>query len=382
LSCFWCLLLTLFYRAAVAGGFSVCVFEEISMRASLSLILLLLAMSSPVPAASPIEIPDQPQVESRVQGWLVKTVRDPWGQKHSISEPYDFQEGDIVFFQSGSLAWQNLFSFHGSTGPTHVGIAMRNETGEVGLLHALDPSFGKPVETGPGIHPGHVCWTPNMANYLSRYDGRIYIRRYRGAFPEQAGVVLRNWAARQIGKPYGLVKVSLPPTGLPIQVLHLGGSGQVETKSWFCSELVASALVVTGHLNPWHVRPVRTDPEDLYSDRWLALGTYWESPELWMPASQAVSEGETTAAKVSDRSTHQQYGLASSWGRLTLKNRTKNMLRIRINGAWMGDVASGAELIASGPGGGLYIQADPSAGQGSSYRYSLGISGSMELTIP
>lgn len=216
--------------------------------------------------------------ESFLQRWFRR--RDgQWEQEFSA---YQVGEGDLVFFQTNDPTWQNIFAAGGSPGPTHVGLVVRGETGRLGLLQALDPQFKlKGMLKWPGATPGRVCWTPDVVGYLEQYPGKVWVRRHRAALPATVSQRLTAWAKRQLGKPYGLAKILHPPLGLPIQTTHLGGPARVEGDSWICSELVASALVVTRHFSHWHVRPSRVDPEDLFSDRLLNLKPAWEPPLRW-----------------------------------------------------------------------------------------------------
>ena len=216
----------------------------------------------------------------KVKSFLLRLVRRPDGRPQPQWAEHELSEGDLVYFRTKDETWRSVFAAFGSPGPTHIGMVVRQDDGELGLLHALDPNLKikSVVQRLRGVKPGQVCWTPNVVEYLDNYDGDVCVRPYRGAFPADASRRLTTWAKRQVGKPYGIHKLLLPPMGLPIQSLHFGGPAQVDGDSWFCSELVASALVVTRHLSPWHVRPVRTDPEDLFTDRLLNLRPHWEPP--------------------------------------------------------------------------------------------------------
>lgn len=181
-----------------------------------------------------------------------------WEQHWSV---HDVREGDSIFFQCQSRLWQATFATFGSPGPTHVAIVVKMDDGQLGLLQAVDPQLKiKPTLKHPDYKAGQVCLSPDVTGFLRQYDGRIWVRPLRGSLHQDTSQRLTAWARHQVGKPYGMDKLIGSPLGLPVQVLHLGGPAQVDGHWWFCSELVASGLVVTGHMSPWHVRPSRVDP--------------------------------------------------------------------------------------------------------------------------
>lgn len=291
-----------------------------------------------------------------------------WEQQWS---EYALREGDIVFFQNKSRLWQATFAAFGSPGPTHVGIVVRMDDGELGLLQAADPQLKlKPASNHPGYKPGRVCWSPDVIGFLREYDGRICVRQLRSPLHPITSQRLTEWAKRQVCKPYGLDKVIGPPLGLPIQILHLGGKAQVEGEFWFCSELVSSALVVTGHLSQWHVRPSRVDPEDLFTDRLLNLQPAWEPPLLWstrIPANPnrpqpGLATTNPDRAETPIVLAAQQHGVArTELARLTIQNPTNNHYRLTINGQFFGDLRPNQAITATGPAGAVELVARPAS---------------------
>ena len=293
---------------------------------------------------------EKPSLRDKAKSLLLRWFRRPDGRFETHWAEHELSEGDIVFFQTKDTTWRSVFAAFGSPGPTHVGLIIKKEDGELGLLQALDPHFKmKPTpRLRRGVRAGEVCWTPDLANYLSEYDGRIFVRPFRGTIPADVSCRLTAWAMRQIGKPYGLHKLGLPPIGLPIQSLHLGGPAQVEGDSWFCSELVASALVVTRHLSPWHVRPSRTDPEDLFTDRLLNLHSAWESPLLW-----SADVPETPDAP-------NRHDVAKpQFVELTVQNPTRHTYRLTLNGQFVADLPPHHEVPVRGVAGRVTLRAEP-----------------------
>ena len=245
------------------------------------------------------------------------------------------------------------------------------DDGELGLLQATDPQLMiKPTLEHPGYKPGHVCLSPDVTGFLRKYEGRIWVRPLRGPLHPATSQRLTEWARRQVGKPYGLDKLVGPPLGLPIQVLHLFGRAQVEGEWWFCSELTASALVVTGHLSQWHVRPCRVDPEDLFSDRLLKLQPAFEPPLLWstrvppnpnrpQPGMATTHSGRT---ETSIALTGQHHGTArTELARLTIQNPTNNHYRLTINGQFFGNLLPKQAITATGPAGPVELVARPTS---------------------
>jgi len=305
------------------------------------------------------------------ESFLLRWFRQRDGRWVDQWSAYEVREGDIVFFQNKSRVWQATFAAFGSPGPTHVGIVIRMDNGELGLLQAADPQLKlKPASNHPGYKPGRVCWSPDVVGFLREYEGRICVRPLRGPLHPITSQRLTEWAKRQVGKPYGLDKVIGPPLGLPIQVLHLGGPAQVDGHFWFCSELVSSALVVTGHLSQWHVRPSRVDPEDLFSDRLLNLNPAWEPPLLWstrVPANPNRPQPGLATTNPGRAETPivlaaQQHRVArAELVRLTIQNPTNNHYRLTINGHYFGELRPNSTTTATGPAGAVELVARPAS---------------------
>jgi hypothetical protein len=304
---------------------------------------------------------DTADSEAFLQRWFRR--RD--GRWKPYWSAHEVREGDIIFFQNKSQLWQAAFSTFGSPGPTHVAIVVKMDEGQLGLLQAVDPQLKfKPTLEHPGYKPGRVCLSPDVAGFLRQYDGRIWVRPLRGTLHPTTSQRLTAWAQHQVGKPYGLDKLIGPPLGLPIQILHLGGPAQVDGRFWFCSELVASGLVVTGHLSPWHVRPCRVDPEDLFSDRLLNLQPAWEPPLLWstrIPANPNRPQPGLATTNPSRAETPivlavQQHGVArTELARLTIQNTTNNHYRLTINGQFFGDLRPNQAITATSPAGSVEL---------------------------
>ena len=328
------------------------------MRAALFLTLALCGLASSggdAPAGEGVgrrsAKSDKPGLRDKVKSLLLRWFRRPDGRWENQWAEHLLSEGDIVFFQTKDTTWQTVFAAFGSPGVTHIGLVVRQDDGELGLLHALDPHFKiKPsLRLRRGVTVGQVCWTPDVVDYLSEYDGRVFIRPYRSVFPANASRRLTEWAKRQVGKPYGVHKLGLPPIGLPVQSwFHLAGPAQVEDDSWFCSELIASALVVTRHLSPWHVRPVRTDPEDLFSDHWINLQPAWEPPLLWSASIPEAPE----AQRLHDVAKPQ-------FVELTIKNPTRHTYRLVLNRQFVTDLPPRHEIPVRGVAGQVNLRAEP-----------------------
>ena len=290
-------------------------------------------------------------------------------------EPYwsvhEVREGDLIFFQCKSQLWQAAFATFGSPGPTHVAIVVKMDDGQLGLLQAVDPQLKvKPTLEHPGYKPGRVCLSPDVTGFLRQYDGRIWVRPLRGTLHPTTSQRLTAWARHQVGKPYGLDKLIGPPIGFPIQILHAGGPAQVDGNFWFCSELCASALVVTGHLSQWHVRPCRVDPEDLFSDRMLKLQPAFEPPLLWstrVPVNPnrpqpGLATTNPDLAEAPTAQVGQQNGIAQTeMARLTIQNPTNNHYRLTINGQFFGDLRPNQAITATGPAGSVELVARPAS---------------------
>ncbi len=215
---------------------------------------------------------------------------------HHHAQQYQPSEGDLIFFNSGTLAKQLAFCLTCSGGfsqPTHVGVVVKDRDGELKLLQALDPIFKGPVHRREGYEPGRVCMTPNILDHLKQYPGSVWIRAYHDTMTPAQSASLTAWARRQAGKPYAVQKLPLPTLGLPVQTLHLLGPARTEADSWHCSGLATASLIIMGHFDHWDLRPGFTDPEDLFSDMLVDLSPVWKSPVRWTPRVYRLRNIET-----------------------------------------------------------------------------------------
>ncbi len=216
-------------------------------------------------------------------------LRLPTSTAFDFSESYEPREAALIFLNSGTLRKQVAFFIAASRGlyflPTHVGIVVRDIDGLLALLQALDPVF-KDFQTDEfyrnhQLRSGEVNITANFMWYLADYaqenGGRVWVRRHLDSLKPEQSRDLTNWAYRQRRKPYGIPRLSLPVSGLPVQRLHLFPS-QTEANSWHCSGLVTAALISMDYFGPYQLRPAFTEPEDLFTDTVIDLSQNWDSP--------------------------------------------------------------------------------------------------------
>ena len=188
----------------------------------------------------------------------------PRGEPAAHSEPYIPQPGDIIVFRSRSLYIRIAYCLSTAGGATHCGLVVKRPNGSLGLLEAPGPRF--PVMSS------------DLPSRFSYYDGKIWVRHRRASLTEQESAALTAFACGQIGKHFNMRVVAAPVFGKPVRSPQdrCTCPKELNQERWFCSELLAAALVNAGQLDPFVARPRFTDPEDIASDRWLDLSGCWE----------------------------------------------------------------------------------------------------------
>lgn len=201
---------------------------------------------------------------------------DADGGKIAVLESYCPQEGDLIFFWSGGWIKKIAYRLFFVGPPSHVGIVVLGPDGRPVLLEATIDIF---------THHSGVLLS-EIHPRLSCYPGPIWVRRLRCPLTPEQSCRLTQFALQQQGKPFALGHLLLPPLALPCNgpiLARLGiWTACVNRKRWFCSGLVTASLVVTGMLDEHVVRPLFTDPRDLFVDRLIDLSPQWHKPVSWV----------------------------------------------------------------------------------------------------
>jgi len=198
-------------------------------------------------------------------------------------EKYCPQPGDIVLSTTGNRLATLRYALALTWRPTHVGIIVRMNNGELGVLEA-------------GGGDSHETRISSLADRFERItDAGIWIRRIQSPLSSEQSAELTRFANRVNGLPYAKRRQNAQATIFrsrgPLRTFFLGGPRGIRD-DYICSEVVLEALVHIGRANPETTRPSATYPRDLFFDRSAnlyihmhpALACDWAPPALWVRA--------------------------------------------------------------------------------------------------
>jgi hypothetical protein len=199
------------------------------------------------------------------------------------AKPYAFQPGDIVLPTEFDIFWSVAHDIAGAFQPHHSGIVIAMPDGSLGVLE------GGPHNT---LRIGILDPIESMKEYEE--VGPVWVRRRAVPLTEEQSRKLTEFALKQGGKRFALIRQGA-------QMTHLGSRGPLRTwitgrvhgpdrSAYFCSELVAEALVAAELIDEKTARPRATYPRDLFMDssynrflnRHLKLAPDWDPPARWV----------------------------------------------------------------------------------------------------
>jgi hypothetical protein len=197
------------------------------------------------------------------------------------AEEYHPQPGDILLCTDKLWFWHVTFILAFAGHPHHSGIVFRKPDGTLGLLEA-------------GPHDTLDCEILDVLPHLKSYDeeGPVWVRRRRVPLTEEQSARLTEWAIRQDGKRFALVRLGGQLTPFrcrgPLRTRFLARP-HGDRRSYFCSELLMESCVAAGLLDPNTTRPAATYPRDVFFDRslnpyinkHLKLDPCWYPPARW-----------------------------------------------------------------------------------------------------
>jgi hypothetical protein len=235
---------------------------------TLALPVLLWAASCLVPG----QVPEEPQ------SYLWPELNTGQEASKCSPEPYDLKEGDLVFYihRWFYLHYHIGFRLLASGPPFHSGIVVRRCDGQLALLEA------KPYSDNY-VHLLEV--QPRLVTYSS-WQGEVWVRRLRDPLMPEQSARLTAFAEEQNGKRFALLRLCLEITPFgahgPIRS-HIWGSTCVDRPTWFCSELVAAAIISTGLAPSGKLCPNTFFPRDLFRDNSHCQLPDYERAALWTP---------------------------------------------------------------------------------------------------
>jgi hypothetical protein len=201
-------------------------------------------------------------------------LRDP-------PEAYLPQPGDIMLRLDGKTFWRVTHYMALAFDPNGSAIVFARPDGSMAILEA---------------GPKDTLWvrTLDLLPHLQEYadTGRVWIRRRRVPLTPEQSHRLTEFAMAQEGKRFALVRLAGQLTLLrsrgPIRTCFVG-KPHCDQDTFFCSELVTTACVAAGLLDPETTRPSATYPHDLfygrslnpYINKHLDINSCWYPPARW-----------------------------------------------------------------------------------------------------
>jgi hypothetical protein len=198
------------------------------------------------------------------------------------AHPYVPQPGDLMTYTDKNIFWTITHDLAGAFEPHGSGVVVAKPDGSLGIL-----------EAGPN-DTMHVR-TLDMLPHLHEYEikGPVWIRKRKTPLTPEQSACLTEWAVRQEGKGFALIRMGGQLTLLrsrgPIRTYFMGGP-HGERDSYFCSELCTETLVHVGLIDATTARPSATYPHDLFYEhslnpylrRHFSLAEGWEPPARWV----------------------------------------------------------------------------------------------------
>ena len=196
--------------------------------------------------------------------------------------PYLPQPGDIMLYTDSNLFWAITHDLALAFEPHGSGVVVAKPDGTLGIL-----------EAGPNdcLHVHVLDMLPHLHEY--EIKGPVWIRRRKTPLTPEQSACLTEWAMRQEGKWFALIRLGGQLTLLrsrgPLRTYFLGGP-HGERDSYFCSELCTETLVHVGLIDAETARPSATYPHDLFFEHSLnlylryhfSLAEGWDPPARWV----------------------------------------------------------------------------------------------------
>jgi hypothetical protein len=215
-------------------------------------------------------------------GFLYQPAFATDGVRREPCVSYCPQPGDI--FMATDNDWVQIvghrLAFSGP--PHHSGIVVARPEGRFAVLEA-------------GPHNGVKVCLIDVLDHLRSYEVKneiVWIRRRKIPLTAEQSARLTEWAVRQDGKEFAVIRIAGQLTFLrsrgPIRTFFVGGP-HGERDTYFCSELAMESCVYAGLLDPARTRPSATYPRDLFFGDSLnpflhfnlAINSAWEPPARW-----------------------------------------------------------------------------------------------------
>lgn len=241
----------------------------------MSLAPLLLLAAAPASPPPPASVYHAPVYEPGVL-WPTEPTQPP---------PATFvpQEGDLIFFTKDTKIYTILYPLVRSFHPFHSGIVVRRITGDLAVLE--DGGEGHRTATLQPV-------ITRMYNEFEHGKARVWVRKLKTPVTREQSRALTAFAEGQFGREFSstftLVKLAVPFRPLP--------RSTPDQKTWFCSEIVAQAMVSGGLFPANRVRPQAVTPYELMRDRkGVDLSEVWSGIFVYSPTQGPPPPGPRLA---------------------------------------------------------------------------------------
>lgn len=192
------------------------------------------------------------------------------------------QPGDVLLATDCNWFWSLTHNLAFAFEPHNSALIVRRCDGSLGVLEA-----GPNDTTRVRILP--------LLEHLKEYadKGPVWIRKRRTPLTPEQCAALTDFAERQDGKLFALVRLAGQLTPLrsrgPLRT-YVIGRPHGDRCGYYCAELVCEALVACGALDARTTRPCATYPHDLFFDQsynlyishHLPLVCDWYPPARWL----------------------------------------------------------------------------------------------------
>ncbi len=224
---------------------------------------------------------------------LDKELRGPF-------RPYVPQAGDIIVESDDRLTWKWGHNLAKTGHPHHSAVVFQRADGTFATLQAGGHDK-EPSKVGITDLREHL---QTEAAKTGRRERRVWIRQRKEPLSAEQSAALTQYAMEVERRRFARGRLFLMMTPWrakgPIRTAWLG-KPDLDRGNFYCSEMVATALVAAGALDADLARPGAMFPRDLFFgtcrnyfvERGLKpLNQCWHAPARWLPGCDVCPDGK------------------------------------------------------------------------------------------
>ena len=180
-------------------------------------------------------------------------------------EVYVPQAGDLLLFRNRNILARAAYYITLSGSTTHVGLVVAKPDGSLTMLEAMP---GDPVIMG------------DLGKRMVEYTGQVSVRRRKAPLTTEESARLTAFACAQVGKPFHLLGLLVPPVSFPFRVLSRPVDPTcLERSRWICTSLLLRTCISAGLICPDTINPEGACASDVATDFCLDLSCGWNVPD-------------------------------------------------------------------------------------------------------